>query len=141
MRISQNDELEVKLAKKAAMICHYAIRNPLHVFFEDGNVHRGSMSFERECNDMFRKENGKLMYEFIREFLNEFEELPTNRRWPVYFLYRKKAEYLHRKWRRKIVSQSSHPENINGGFIYKHYLGEDGHIYVKTDIGVVLRWF
>ncbi len=141
MKIFATDSLEVKCAKKAAMICCYAIKNPLHVFFEDGNVHRGSMQFEYDCNDQDRKENGEFMYEFIREFLNEFEELPSDRRWPVYRIYRRKAEYLNREWRKKIVQNSSDPTNTKGGFGYKHYLGEDGHIYVKTDVGVELRQF
>ena len=102
MRIYKSDPPEVVCAKKAAMICEYAIHNPLHVFFEDGNVHRGPMNFERNCNDEYRHENGKLMYEFIRQFLNEFEELPPERRWPVYRLVRKKWEYIARNWRKKI---------------------------------------
>ena len=56
-------------------------------------------------------------------------------------LFSFREELTEKERRKKIVSQSSNPENLHGGFCYKHYLGEDGHIYVKTDIGVVLRWF
>lgn len=127
MRIRKSDSLEVRCAKKAAMISMYAMHNPLHVFFEDGNVHRGPMNFERNCNDQYRNKNGKLMYEFIREFLNEFEELPPERRWPVYRLYRKKLEYLARKWRKKRVEAAGEKWDR----IYQMLLAPDGHIYFK----------
>lgn len=140
MRIFKTDTPEEKCAKKAAMICQYAIKNPLHVFFEDGNVHRGPMNFERGCNEDYRAANGNFMYEFVREFLDEFEALPTDRRWPVYRLYRKKAEYLARKWRKKIRANSTNSNGV-GSMWYRHTLGDDGHIYVTTDIGIQLLEF
>ena len=141
MKIYQNEDPEFRCAKMAAMICHYAIKNPLHCFFEDGNVHHAPMSFERDLNDKYRTANGELMYEFIRNFLDEFEKLPPGRRLPVYRLYRKRAEYLSRKWRKKLVENSSEPQNSYGSISYKHYLGSDGHIYAMTDAGVELRQF
>ena len=140
MKIFKSDPPEVVCAKKAAMICQYSIKNPLHVFFEDGNVHRDSMNFERGCNEDYRAANGDYMYEFVRVFLDEFEALPVDRRWPVYRLYRKKAEYLDRKWRKRIRVNSSEPNSV-GSMWYRHTLGDDGHIYVTTDIGVHLMQF
>lgn len=140
MRIFKTDTPEEKCAKKAAMICQYAIKNPLHVFFEDGNVHRGPMNFERGCNEDYHAANGDYMYEFVREFLDEFEALPADRRWPVYRLYRKKAEYLARKWRKKIRANSANSNGI-GSVWYRHTLGDDGHIYVTTNIGIQLLVF
>ena len=140
MRITKNDPPEVVCAKKAAMICQYAIKNPLHVFFEDGNVHKRPMNFERGCNEDYRSANGEFMYEFVREFLDEFEALPVDRRWPVYRLYRKKAEYLSRKWRKKIRMNSAGFTKL-GSMWYHHALGDDGHIYVTTNIGIQLLVF
>lgn len=141
MKIFETDTLECRCAKKAAMICQYAINNPLHVFFEDGNVHNAPMAFERTLNDTYRLQNGKPMYEFIREFLNEFEQLPQDRRLPVYRWYRKKAEYLRRRWVKKIRKHSLDPQDVQGSLSYQRFLGADGHIYVRTDAGVTLCQF
>jgi hypothetical protein len=140
MKIFKSDPPEIICAKKAAMISMYAIHNPLHVFFEDGNVHRGPMNFERSVNDECRDKNGELMYEFVRQFLNEFEELPVDMRWPVYRLYRQRYDYLSRKWRKKIRANSTDPMGC-GSLWYRRSLEEDGHIYVITNIGIKLMQF
>ena len=140
MKIYKTDDKIAIAAKKAAMICMYAVRNPLHVFFEDHNYHNDPMDFERECNEMFREKNGEALYQFIRAFLDEFDALNKEERRAAYRLYHKKVDYLASKWRRKI-RENSCPVKPGYGCCYRHYLDTDGHIYVETDLGVKLRQF
>lgn len=123
MKIFKNDTPVIVAAKKAAMICQYSIHNPLHVFFEDYNFHYNPMDFERECNEEYKTENGELMYEFIKQFLDEFDRLSKTERRQAFCLYRKKGFYLYKKWRKK----------LNHSPWFKHYLAEDGHIYFETN--------
>ena len=140
MKILKSDNNVTALAKKAAMICEYSISNPLHVFFEDCNFHAKPMNFERECNEMFKSENGQHMFDFIKTFLDEWDELTPTEKREAYRLFYKKWRYLQRRWRNKILENST-PKPKGSGFCYKHYLGEDGHIYVKTDKQIELLQF
>lgn len=142
MKIYKTDTPVTVAAKKAAMICQYSIHNPLHVFFEDHNYHSNPMDFERKCNERYREKNGDRMYQFIKEFLDEFDALSKEERREAYRLYRKKSDYLANKWRKKIA-ENSKPQEPGSilGIAYRHYLGADGHIYVKTFLGVELMQF
>ncbi len=123
MKIFKNDTPVIVAAKKAAMICQYSIHNPLHVFFEDYNFHYNPMDFERECNEKYKAENGELMYEYIKKFLDEFDRLNETERRQAFCWYRKKSFYLYKKWRKK----------LNYSPWYRHYLENDGHIYFETN--------
>lgn len=140
MRILKNDDQLTICAKKAAMICQYAIKNPLHVFFEDYNFHTDPMDFERICNDAGKYENGPIMHEFIDKFLTEWDELGPNEKRQAFRLYIKKSRYLSRRWEKKIL-ENSNPKPQGSGFCYRRYLSEDGHIYVKTDKEIELLQF
>ena len=140
MRIYKTDNNVTIAAKKAAMICNYAIHNPLHVFFEDRNFHLNPVDFEKNINEKFRKENGERMYQFVKDFLDEFEFLNAQERRAAYRLYFSKGDYLGKKWHEKILV-SSNPIPPGGGLSYKRYLKEDGHIYIKTDKDIELLQF
>ena len=98
------------------------------------------MDFERECNEMFKSENGQHMFEFIETFLDEWDELTPAEKREAYRLFFKKWRYLQRRWRNKLLANSK-PRPKGSGCCYRHYLGEDGHIYVKTDLGIELFQF
>lgn len=140
IRITKNDTPVTISAKKAAIICTYAIRNPLHVFFEDGNFHTGPMGFEREWNEEFREENGERMYELIAQFLDEFEELNEEERRESFRLFRRKWDYQEDKRHKKIL-ENSEPRPKGSGLGYRVYLKEDGHIYAKTDLNIEVLLF
>ena len=140
MRIYTTDSVVTALAKKAAMISVYSIHNPLHCYFEDGNVHADPMDMERMFNERWKAANGQQMYEYISAFLDEFERLDLQDRRSVYRMYRKKWDYLSRKWLTRI-RKNSKPQTEGSGLLWHHYLGEDGHVYVKTDNDVVLLQF
>ena len=127
------------MGKKAAMICVYAIHNPLHVSFEDGNF-RSDSSFkvETESNETHRKNNGEHMYQFIHEFLNELKSMPPAERCLVYRSYQKKIKYLTERWH-KLIRKYSYPPKY--GLSYRHVLEEDGHIYIITDKDIRLCQF
>lgn len=137
MRIFKTDDKITVAAKKAAMICEYAIRNPLHATFEDGNYNYDTpMDHERKWNEKHREKNGERMYQFIEQFLNEFDELTREERKEAYRLFRKKWAYLDQRWMKKIRENSKRPALGEGGMIWHHYLAADGHICVKTDLGI-----
>lgn len=140
MRFTKNDTPVTIAAKKAAMICTYAIKNPLHVFFEDGNYHRNPMTFERECNEEFRQENGEKMALFIAQFLDEFDALDSQQRREAYVLFSQKWRYLQNRWSKKIA-ENSKPREKGRGCCYRHYLSDAGSICVKTDLDVELIQF
>lgn len=142
MRIYETDNQITVLAKKGAMICQYAIANPFHVSFEDRNFHKDwDLNFEREANERYREENGERMYQFIRDFIDGLEVLSGEDRVTVYRLARKKWGYLARKWEWKILANSKPIDRRWQGYGYMHYLDEDGHIYVETDLRVKLLQF
>ena len=138
MKAYDSGEIILELAKKAAMICYFSIDNPLDVYFEDANVHGRKMNVERKYNAQKRARNGEIMFGFIEEFLDEFEKLNKDDRWLVFKEYQIKSDYLYRKWKSKIVENSSSELAARS---YQRYVGEDGHIYLKTDNGVVLKQF
>lgn len=141
MRIYKSDSKENAAAKKGAMICEYSIHNPFHVSFEDGNFHRNwDLQFELRANERYRKENGDLMYEFIRSFIDDLMDMSSDERMQVYRLTRKKWAYLSNRWRRRILADSN-PRAPGCGAAYKHYLSSDGHIYVETDKGIKIKQF
>ena len=140
MRIFKSDNNITVLAKKAAMICEYSICNPLHVFFEDCNFHTNPMDFERECNEIFKSDNGQHMFDFIETFLDEWDKLTPAEKLESFHLFHKKWKYLHRRWKNKILENST-PKPKGAGFVFAHYLGEDDHIYVKTDKQIELLQF
>lgn len=140
MKILKNDNKVTALAKKAAMVCQYAIHNPLHVFFEDGNFHTGKLELERKWNEEFKDKNGQALYEFINIFCDEWDALNKEEKREAFRLFYKKWDYLSRKWRNKILTNSN-PVPKGSGFCYTRYLGEDGHIYVKTDKNIHLMQF
>ena len=141
MKIYKTDSRITALAKKGAMVCQYAIHNPLHVSFEDGNFSRNwDLNFERKSNEKYRAKNGDRLYQFIREFIDDLDALSGDDRMIVYRLTRKKLDYLARKWERKI-KDNSRPVKPGDGYWYRHYLDRDGHIYVETDLGIKLLQF
>lgn len=141
MKIYKTDDPITALAKRGAMICNYAICNPFHVSFEDRNFSKDwNLNFERKYNERYREKNGDLMFQFIREFIDELDALSRDDRMAVYRLTRKKWDYLAQKWDRKIKA-NSRPVQRGFGCCYHHYLDSDGHIYVETDLGVKLRQF
>ncbi len=142
MKIYKTDDIITSLGKRGAMICHYSIHNPFHVSFEDGNFNRDwDLGFERKWNEQLREKNGERMYQFISTFIDELESLNRDERVSVYKLVRKKWNYLDRKWMQKICKNSKPRDRNICGIAYKHYLAEDGHIYVETDLGIKLLQF
>lgn len=142
MKIFKTDDKITVLAKQAAMICEYAIHSPLHVTFEDGNYNYDTpMDFERRYNEKYREVNGELMYQFVQQFLDEFDKLDKEERKACYRLFRKKWDYLGNKWLLKIRKNSKPYDHKTEGLAWKHYLAEDGHIYVETFLGVKLKQF
>ena len=138
-RVTKKDTKVSILAKQAAVICQFAIHNPLHVAFEDGNYNpQNKLGYEKRWNEKYRKKNGELLYYLILSFLNEMDEMTEEERREVYRLFRKKWGYLAERCRRTIAANSS-PNNK--GRAYKHYVGENGHIYVETDTGTKIRFF
>lgn len=141
MKIYKTDDPITALAKKGAMICHYAIHNPFHVSFEDGNFGKDwDLNFERKYNEKYHEKNGDRLYEFIREFIDDLDALNGDDRMAVYRLSRKKGDYLRKKWDRKI-RENSRLVRPGFGCCYRHYLDSDGRIYVETDLGVKLLQF
>lgn len=128
------------LSRKAAIICTYAIQNPLHVFFEDGNFHARPMTLERDANEEFREKNGERMYQLIAQFLDEFEELSEEERREVYRQFRRKWGYWQDKFSKKVRANSK-PCPKGSGFGYSYYLKENGGLYAKTDLGVEILMF
>lgn len=141
MKIYKTDDPITALAKRGAMICNYSIHNPFHVSFEDGNFYRDwDLSFERKYNEKYREKNGDRLYEFIQEFIDDLNALNSDDRMAVYRGTRKKWDYLAKKWERKIKANSE-PVAPGMGYWYRHYLDQDGHIYVETNLGVKLLQF
>lgn len=139
-QIHAKDGQVINLAKKAAMICQYSICNPLHVSFEDRNFQGDKpMEQERVWNRRYREDNGERLYKFISEFLDEMDALSSEERWDVYKLFHGKWQYLGNKWL-KLIKKNSRL-SAYGSCCYRHFLGDDGHIYIKTDNGTVFRMF
>lgn len=138
--IKKMDSTTTKLAKLAAMICVYSIRNPLHVAFEDGNFSPESdLSFERKFNQKFRSYNGELIYNLIDTFLDEMKEISSEERRIVYHLFQKKWRYLADKWA-KLIKSYSKPSSY-GSYAFRKFLVDDGHIYIETDQRFLLQMF
>lgn len=141
MKIRKTDDTITVLAKKAAMITMYTIKNPLHVYFEEGNVTGDPMDFERIWNDIYRDDNGERMYEFIGSFLDEFEPLSIEDRRKVYQKYGDKVAYLAGKWRNKLRNSVNPPIPADKGMVFHQTLQEDGHIYFRVFSGPELLAF
>ena len=138
-RITKKDTKISILAKRAAVICQFAIHNPLHVAFEDRNYDpRYKLEAEKQWNEKYRKKNGELLYHLIRSFLIEMDKMTEEEGQEVYKLFRKKWDYLAERVHKTIAAESS-PKNK--GVSYRHYVGEDGHVYIETDTGTKMRFF
>ena len=98
------------------------------------------MDAERRWNKLRKDEYGQKMYDFIETFLDEFEPLDIKDRRSVYRLFRKKWDYLDRKWMKKI-RENSKPQPKDSGLWWHHYLSPDGHIYIKTNNDIELLQF
>lgn len=137
-RITSKDTKVTKLAKQAAIICCFAIHNPLHVSFEDGNIcgyYDKSFDFEFESNKEYRDKNGEKMFQYIENFLNEFVSLSAKERKECYWILRKKTwRYLADKIFRKAKEKGS-PR------MYCHYLDENGDICIAAMSGEILYKF
>ena len=136
--ITSKDTKVVKLAKRLAIICCFAIHNPLHVYFEDGNIcghYDKSFDFEFESNKKYRDKNGEKMFQYIEDFLNEFILLTVEERKECYWIFRKKTwRYLANKISRKAKEKGS-PR------AYCHYLDDNGDICIATISGEILYKF
>lgn len=132
MRIRETDDEITVLGKKAAMISMYANHNPLHCFFEDGNVVGGPLTHERDANERRREVNGDRLYEFIKDFLDEFEPLDLADRRAVYRMYKVKEAYLWKKWEKKLRSFEDPSQPKDSGLAWRQFLDEDGHIYIQA---------
>lgn len=121
LKIFSTDTIIQKCAKQAAMICEYSISNPLHCAFEDGNIYEGiTMRNERVWNEIYHNDNGDKMYNFINDFIDNFLSLNCEEKYECYRLFRKKWQYLQRK---EIKQRDCS--------FWRHYLGDDGNIYVQ----------
>lgn len=136
--VNSKDTKVTKLAKQAAIICCFAIRNPLHVSFEDGNIcwhNEDSFESEYEWNKEDRSKNGEKMFQYIEDFLNEFTSLSVKDRKECYWIFREKTwKYLENKISRKATEKGS-PR------AYRHYLDDDGSICIATISGEILFKF
>ena len=57
MKIYKTDDPITALAKRGAMICQYAILNPFHVSFEDGNFGKEYNNQQQSFPRMYRAFN------------------------------------------------------------------------------------
>lgn len=136
-RINPTDKKTTVLAKKAAIICVFAIDNPLHVAFEDCNLHPwADMKSEFRWNEECREANGEKMYEYIKDFLVDFTSLTAQEQSKCYKDFCKKNDYLWDKvWGKiKKLSKEKYPS-------FKHFLGNDGNIYITTMNGETAFFF
>ena len=136
--VNSKDTKVTRLAKQAAIICCFAICNPLHVSFEDGNIcwhNEDSFESEYEWNKEDRSKNGEKMFQYIEDFLNEFTSLSVKDRKECYWIFREKTwKYLENKISRKAKEKGS-PR------AYRHYLDDDGSICIATISGEILYKF
>lgn len=136
-KIMSRDNEIVRLAKQAAIICCFSISNPLHVYFEDGNI-RGnydkSFDFEYRWNREYREENGEKMFKYIEDFLDGFVALSVEDRRKCYKVF------VGRTW--NYLGNKIYNKVRDSGFsIYHHYLGDDGNIYISLPNNEVLFKF
>lgn len=135
--VNSKDIKVTKLAKQAAIICCFAIHNPLHVSFEDGNIcwRDGSFESEYEWNKEDCSKNGEKMFQYIEDFLNEFTSLSVKDQKECYWIFHDMTwKYLASKISRKAKEKGS-PR------AYRHYLDDNGDICIATISGEILYKF
>ena len=131
----KNESQVSKLAKQAAIISEFSIKNPLHVAFEDGNLTPyDNMEFEKITNEYYINENGAKMYQYIKNFLELFVLLSAEEQRKCFRLYHKKYEYLSNKINRRLNVKHTN------GFAYRHYL-KDGKIVLEDSEGNIAYTF
>lgn len=126
IKITNKDNKIQILAKMAANICCYAMENPLHVFFEDGNFHTRYLTREKEQNERVKFENGIKMYNYINHFIDNWDTLSDDDKVSAFNLFEKKWDYLNNKISNRIRKVTNTPKESS--LLLRHKLNYDGSI-------------
>ena len=116
------------LSSQLAFISAYCISNPFHAFLEDGNFYE-FLNHENEWNEKNKEENGTVIYELAKNFIEEYNELSLNEKHEVFKKANKKWKYYNNKIRDKLHLLSGIPKGE--GLCYNHYL-ENEQIFFKV---------